>query len=187
MAATTRKAEEECKQEEEDRAVMAALDGLIGKLEARQGPKQSSRPCNLGRSDMVAIVSRKCTNLVGEVDTTCKPAILEAQAWSQSDAQEVFDAIPSQILWDDEVLQGFESHVGLPKVLDHGDCWVGKAAIDNDLCGTTVWDEEISYDSIWHEGLLQQLASCRKSTDDTSRQTAQVAQGLDTQMHVNGL
>lgn len=89
-AATTRKAEEECKQEEEDRAVMAALDGLIGKLEARQGTKQSSRPCNLGRSDMVAIVSRRCTNLVGEVDTTCKPAIVEAQAWSQSDAQEVF-------------------------------------------------------------------------------------------------
>lgn len=48
------------KKAEEDRAV--DWNELIGKLEARQGTKQSSRPCKLGPSDvftgMVAAVSQ---------------------------------------------------------------------------------------------------------------------------------
>ncbi|KAJ1280692.1 hypothetical protein BS78_04G252000 [Paspalum vaginatum] len=38
------------------------------------------------------------------------PGIFKAPMMSASDVREVFDAILSQILWDDELLQGFESH-----------------------------------------------------------------------------
>jgi hypothetical protein len=37
--------------------------------------------------------------------------------------------------------------------------------MNTDSCDTIVWDEEICDNSIWHEGLLQQLASSSKSTD----------------------
>jgi hypothetical protein len=55
--------------------------------------------------------------------------------------------------------------------------------MNTDSCDTIVWDEEICDNCIWHEGLLQQLASSSKSTDDASKQPTQVDQGLDTQMY----
>jgi hypothetical protein len=95
----------------------------------------------------------------------CEQATLEGLPWSQCDAQEVFETTHSQITWDEEQLQGEESHDGLARFSDQGECLVSKVAMNTDSCDTIVWDEEICDNSIWHEGLLQQLASSSKSTD----------------------
>jgi hypothetical protein len=54
----------------------------------------------------------------------CKQAMFMSPIISNSDIEGVFDELSSKVVWDEELLQGVESHDSILKLLAHGECLI---------------------------------------------------------------
>jgi hypothetical protein len=110
------------------------------------------------------------------LEQQCKLTVFEAPMMSKSDTHKVFDPLSSQIVWDDELLQSYESHDSLLKLMAHGECMVGEATMHAEPYDIVVWDERRPHNFVSHQGLLQQLANGEEyMTDEKTHNIVELA------------